>query len=77
MTHEEKKMTISQIKLIKNWLRHYGEYKCYVRTEPRESFSYLELIARWFRRNNHKVELSYGTLSSERNCYITIHRKLK
>jgi len=44
-------------------------------TKPQKSYSYYELTARWFRKQKYKVELGYGTLHSERDCYITIYKK--
>jgi len=76
MSKEEKKQIISLIKTIKTFLCHYEDWRCLSITKPQKSYSYYELTARWFRRQNYKVELGYGTLPSERDCYITIYNKL-
>lgn len=75
MTKKEKKQIISLIKEIKNFLRHHENWRCFSRTKPQKSYSYYELTARWFRKQKYKVELGYGTLPSERDCYITIYKK--
>ena len=77
MTKKEKKQIISLIKEIKNFLRRHENWRCYSMTKPHNSYSYYELTARWFRKQKYKVELGYGTLPSERNCYITIYKKNK
>ena len=76
MNSAEKKQIISLIKEIKNYFRcHENNWRCLIVTKPQKSYSYCELTARWFRKQKYKVELSYGTLPSERDCYITIYKK--
>ena len=75
MSKEEKKQIISLIKEIKNFLCCNEDWRCLSVTKPQKSYSYYELTARWFRKQKYKVELGYGTLPSERDCYITIYRK--
>ena len=75
MTKKEKKQIISLIKEIKNYLHRYENWRCLYMNTPQKSYSYYELTARWFRKQKYKVELGYGTLPSERNCYITIYKK--
>jgi hypothetical protein len=75
MSKSEKKQIISLIKEIKNYLRRYENWRCLSMTKPQKSYSYYELTARWFRKQKYKVELCYGTLPSERDCYITIYKK--
>jgi hypothetical protein len=75
MSKAEKKQIISLIKEIKNYLRCNENWRSFVITKPQKSYSYYELTARWFRKQKYKVELSYGTLPSERDCYIMIYKK--
>ena len=75
MSRAEKKQIISLIKEIKTFLCHHKDWRCFSLTKPQNSYSYYELTARWFRRQKYKVELGYGTLPSERDCYITIYKK--
>ena len=75
MSKDEKKQIVSLIKEIKNYLCYYENWRCLSVTKPQKSYSYYELTARWFRKQKYKVELGYGTLPSERDCYVTIYRK--
>jgi len=75
MTKKEKKQIISLIKKIKEFLLCNEDWKCLAVTKPQKSYSYYELTARWFRKQKYKVELGYGTLPSERDCYVTIYKK--
>ena len=74
MNKVEKKQIISLIKDIKKFLRSHENWRCFTRTQPQNSYSYHELTARWFRKQKYKVELGYGTLPSERDCYVTIYK---
>jgi hypothetical protein len=75
MSKEEKKQIISLIKEIKIFLHLHESWRCYSSTKPQKSYSYYELTARWFRKQKkYRVELGYGTLPSERDCYVTIYK---
>ena len=77
MSKAEKKQIISLIKKIKTFLCHNDDWRCLSITKPQKSYSYYELTARWFSRQKYKVELGYGTLPSERDCYITIYKEIE
>lgn len=77
MNKEEKRQIVSLIKEIKKYLCRNENWRCLSVTKPQKSYSCDELTARWFRKQKYKVELGYGTLPSERDCYITIYKKKK